>query len=152
MDILSYERNYIPIDLQTRFHACKRVTESHWKISKACSFYHVKRSSLFRWLKKFDGTVDSLIDKSHKPLSPHPKTLSEETVRKVLNYRRRKPDYSYMEIWLRMKRKNYQISLSSVLRILKRAKEYTPYVSNAKKKYDQKYHTPRMIGENGKWM
>lgn len=55
MDILTHQRNYIPIDLETRFHACKRVKESHWKISKACSFYHVKRSSLFRWLKKFDG-------------------------------------------------------------------------------------------------
>ena len=56
MDILTHQRNYIPIDLETRFHACKRVKESHWKISKACSFYHVKRSSLFRWLKKFDGS------------------------------------------------------------------------------------------------
>ena len=44
MDILTHERNYIPIDLETRFHACKRVKESHWKISKTRSFYHVKRS------------------------------------------------------------------------------------------------------------
>lgn len=149
MNILTHQRNYIPIDLETRFHACKRVKESHWKISKVCSFYHVKRSSLFRWLKKFDGSKESLIDKSHKPLSPHPRTLSEETVQKTLNIKRRNPDNSYMEIWLKMQRNNYVISLSSVLRILKRAKEYIPYVSNAKKKHDKKYHTPNMIGE--KW-
>ena len=29
MDILTHQRNYIPIDLETRFHACKRVKESH---------------------------------------------------------------------------------------------------------------------------
>lgn len=52
-----------------------------------------------------------------------------------------------MEIWLKLHRNNYVISLSSVLRILKRAKEYIPYVSNAKKKHDKKYHTPTMIGE-----
>ena len=41
MDILTHQRNYIPIDLETRFHACKRVKESHWKISKACSFFSI---------------------------------------------------------------------------------------------------------------
>lgn len=149
MNIVSHERNYIPIDLVTRFYACKRVKESKWKIRKACSFYHVKRSSLFRWLKVFDGTEESLIDHSHRPKTPHPRTLSEEIVRKVLNLRRRNPEASYMEIWLKMHRDNYVISLSSVLRILKRANEYIPYVSNAKKKHDKEYHTPKMIGE--KW-
>lgn len=149
MDIVSQQRNYIPIDLQTRFHACKRVKESHWKISKVCSFYHVRRSSLFRWLKKYDGTEDSLKDRSHKPKTPHPRTLSEEIIKKVLNLRKRNPNDSYMEIWVKMHRNNYVISLSSVLRILKRAKEYVPYVSNAKKKHDKHYHTPAMIGE--KW-
>lgn len=147
MDIVSHERNYTPIDLLTRFHACSRVRESGWKISKACSFYHVKRSSLFRWLKQFDGTVDSLKDRTHRPLTPHPRSLSEEIIRKVLNLKRRNPNESYMYIWIKMHRDNYVISLSSVLRILKRAKEYTPYVSNAKKKHDKKYHTPKMIGE-----
>ena len=51
MYILTHERNYVPIDLETRFHACDRVKTSHWKITKVCSFYHVKRSSLFRWLE-----------------------------------------------------------------------------------------------------
>lgn len=147
MNIVAYLRNYIPIDLDTRFNACKRVKESKWKISRACSFYHVKRASLFRWLKKFDGTKESLIDKSHKPLTPHPKTLSENIVKKVLNFKKRNPDASYMEIWLKMHRSNYVISLSSVLRILKRANKYKPYISNAKKKHNKKYDTPTMIGE-----
>lgn len=149
MDIVSHERNYIPIDLLTKFHCCKRVKESNWKINKVCSFYHVKRSSLFRWLKTFDGTMESLKEHSHKPKTPHPRTLSEEIVKKVLDLKRRNPHDSYMEIWLKMHRNNYVISLSSVLRILKRAKGYIPYISNAKKKHNKPYHTPKMIGE--KW-
>lgn len=78
------------------------VKESHWKIAKVFSFYHIKRSSLFRWLEKFDGSKESLIDKSHKPLSPHPRTLLEEIVQKTLNIKRRNPNDSYMEIWLKM--------------------------------------------------
>lgn len=149
MDILTQERNYTPIDLDTRFYACKRKRESNWKTRKVCSFYHIKKSSLQRWLKQFDGTKESLVDKSHRPKTPHPKTLSENTIRKVLNLKRRNPDSSYMEIYVKMHRNNYVISLSSVLRILKRYNEYVPYVSNAKKKHDKQYHTPSMIGE--KW-
>lgn len=86
------------------------------------SFYHVKRSSLFSWLNKLDGSKKSLIDKSHKPLSPHPKTILEEIVQKTINIKRRNPNSLYMEIWLKMHRNGYSVSLSSVLRILKRAK------------------------------
>lgn len=149
MDILTQERNFVPVDIETRFHACKRAKESHWKISKVCSFYHVRKSSLFRWLKAYDGTSGSLKDHSHRPKTPHPKTLSEEVIKKVLDLKRRNPDNSYMEIWIKMHRNNYVISLSSTLRILKRNKEYSPYLSNAKKKHDKPYHTPTMIGE--KW-
>lgn len=85
MDILTqHQRNYKPIDLQTRFHACKRVKNHIGRLLKSVLF-HAKRSSLFRWLEKFDGSKESLIDKSHKPLSPHQRTLSEEMVQKTLN-------------------------------------------------------------------
>ena len=125
------------------------MKESHWKIDRACSYYYVKRSSLFRWLKMYDGTEESLKDNSHKPKTSHPKTLSKQTVEKVLNLKRRNPNISYIEIGLKMHRNSYVISLSSLLRILKRSKEYIPYVSNAKKKHNKSYQTPIMIGE--KW-
>lgn len=103
------------------------------RLLKSVLFIMLKEHRFFRWLEKFDGSKESLIDKSHKSLSPHQRTLSEEIVQKTLNIKRRKPNDSYMEIWLKMHRNNYVISLSSVLRILKRAKEYIPYVSNAKR-------------------
>lgn len=103
------------------------------RLLKSVLFIMLKEHRFFRWLEKFDGSKESLIDKSHKSLSPHQRTLSEEIVQKTLNIKRRNPNDSYMEIWLKLHRNNYVISLSSVLRILKRAKEYIPYVSNAKR-------------------
>jgi len=38
------------------------------------------------------------MDKSHKYLKPHPRTLSKEAVQKTLNIKRRNPNDSYMEI------------------------------------------------------
>ena len=78
MTSLTQERNYIPIDIETRYHSCLRKTESNWPIKKISFFYHVKRSSLYRWINIFDGTKESLLDKSHKPKSDHPNKLKAD--------------------------------------------------------------------------
>ena len=54
MNILTQERNYLPIDINTKLHACLRRVVSNWPIKKILSYYHVKRSFLYRWLKKFE--------------------------------------------------------------------------------------------------
>lgn len=148
MNILALERNYIPIDIETRLHACLRRTVSDWPIRKIISFYHIKRSSLYRWLKRFDGTKDSLMDHSHKPLSDHPNKLKADIVKKVLDLHRRNPDQSFIEIWIRLKHDGIDISPSSVLRIFKRNGAYIKYKPNPKK-HDKVYHTPKMVHE--KW-
>lgn len=148
MNIVSLERNYLPIDVETRIHACLRRTVSKRPIRKILSFYHIKRSTFYRWLKRFDGTKESLLDKSHKPLSDHPNKLKEDAVKRVLNLHRRNPDQTYVEIWVRLKHDGLEISPSSVLRIFKRNGEYTKYKSNPKK-HNKVYQTPKMVHE--KW-
>lgn len=144
MSILASERNYIPIDIDTRFHACERRVVSSWPIRKILSFYHVKRSSLYRWLKRFDGSKESLIDKTHRPISDHPRKLKSEIVKKILDLHRRNPDQSFIEIWVRLKHQGVLISPSSVLRTFKRNNQYVPYRPNPKK-HDKIYHTPKMV-------
>jgi len=148
MNIVAQERNYIPIDIDTRYHSCLRRNESNWPIKKILSFYHVKRASLYRWLNIFDGTKESLFDETHKPKSDHPNKLKAEIVKKILDLHRRNPDQSFIEIWARMKHDGYEVSASSVLRTLKRNDEYIVYKPNPKK-HDKKYHTPKMVHD--KW-
>ena len=124
MNILTSERNYLPIDFHTRLQACKRRVVSKWPIRKILSFYHVKRSSLYRWLDRYDGTDESLLDQSHRPKSDYPNKLKEGLVKKVLDLHRRNPDQSFVEIWIRLKHDGIEISPSSVLRIFKRNGEY----------------------------
>ena len=42
MNILAQEKNYLPIDIETKYHACSRRVVSSWSIKKVLSFYHVK--------------------------------------------------------------------------------------------------------------
>ena len=47
-------------------------------IAFVCRKYHISRTSLWRWNKKYDGKSESLADKSHRPHSKHPKEHAEE--------------------------------------------------------------------------
>ncbi|MGM9813316.1 MAG: integrase core domain-containing protein [Candidatus Enteromonas sp.] len=122
-------RNYRPTGLETRYHACLRMRESEWPLWKVIRFYHVKKASLYRWLKRFDGAMESLLDRSHRPKSDHPRKTKAEVAERIKRLRRRNPDASFVEI-----------SPSTVLRILKSA-DFKPYVP-AKKAHDKPYHAP----------
>lgn len=65
------ERNYRPHTYETRLHCCKRVRESRWPIRKVAQYYHVKKPSLYRWLKRYDQRGEgALRDLPHRPITP----------------------------------------------------------------------------------
>ncbi len=153
MDIISEKaRNYLPYDLETRLRSVRRVVESGWSIRKALSYYKVKRTSFWRWRKRYDGTAASLADRSHQPKSDHSRKTPERTAHKIkcLANCRKRDNLSSIDIWMRLNSfDGYSASYSTVLRILKRLDGYEPYKSNPKKKHNGRYHTPDNVGE--KW-
>ena len=66
MNTITYSQRYFPHELNTKFYAVK-LYRTGVGVSFVCRRYHISKSSLMRWNKKFDGTKESLIDKSHRP-------------------------------------------------------------------------------------
>ena len=64
-------KRYLPHELKTRLNAVLTYRGGN-SIDYVCRKYHISRILLYRWNKAYDGTKESLIDKSHKPLSKHP--------------------------------------------------------------------------------
>ena len=69
-------KRYLPHDLKTRENAVKTYL-NNGDIEYTCRKYHISRYSLWRWVKKYDGTKESLEDKSHKPKTRHPKSRNK---------------------------------------------------------------------------
>ena len=69
--------SYLPHELKTRYYAVLSYRNGN-KSTYVCRKYHISKSSLSRWNRKFDGTKESLIDKSHKPLTTHPNAHTEK--------------------------------------------------------------------------
>ena len=56
-------------------------------IEYVCRKYHISRTSLWRWNKKYDGSKESLTDKSHRPLSKHPTAHTEIEIKWIKDIR-----------------------------------------------------------------
>ena len=113
---------YLPHKIENRVAAVKMLRNSpRGSIDSICRKYHINRASLWRWNKRYDGTKESLIDKSHRPLSIHPNAHTNKEIRNIRNYCKRNPNISLCELWYKLKiNKGYTRNITSLYRLLKR--------------------------------
>ena len=146
-------KRYLPHDLNTRIYAVEMYRKCG-DIEYVCRKYHISRISLWRWNKKYDGTIESIRDKSHKPITRHPNSHTNQEIRWIRNYVRRNPRITLNELWYKLKRdKGYKRTIIALYRVMKRLniKFYKGMniKDTSKKKHNKKYDTPKEIGE--KW-
>jgi transposase InsO family protein len=104
-----------------------------------------------RWNKKYDGTKESLMPKSHRPHSPHPNAHTEEELGWIRNYHRRNPNISICELYGKLRQeKGYSRHPGSLYRVFVRL-GYRKKVESTKKKSKHlgHYDTPTELGK--KW-
>ena len=137
--------SHYPHSLNTKYYAVLLYRNGN-PISFVCRRYKCSKASLMRWNKKFDGSKESLIDNSHRPLSKHPNAHTKEELYWIKNYIRRNPNISLCELYGKLRvEKGYSRHACSLFRIVRKLK----YPINTKyhKKYTpKKYDTPTIIG------
>ena len=150
MNSITQNKRYLPHEITTKTGAVKLYIETK-DIGFVCRRYHISKASLMRWNKLYDGTRESLIPKSHRPLSPHPNAHTEEEVKWIKDYHRRNPDISLCEMYGKLRKdKAYKRHYGSLYRVFVRL-GFRKKVESTKKKSKHlgHYNTPEHIGE--KW-
>lgn len=147
MNIISQNVRYLPHDLNTKFYAVSMYRNGA-PSSFVCRKYHISKSSLSRWNRKFDGTKESLIDKSHRPLSKHPNAHSDLEIKWIKDYLRRNPHITLCELWYKLKlNKGYSRHPASLYRFLKKIGFYNQInIKNTSKYKPKPYDTPTELG------
>lgn len=137
--------SHYPHDLNTKYYAVLLYRNGN-PISFVCRRYKCSKASLMRWNKKFNGSKESLLDKSHRPLSPHPNAHTEEELYWIKNYIRRNPNISLCELYGKLRvEKGYSRHACSLFRIVRKLKY--PINTEYHEKYTpKKYDTPTNIG------
>ena len=67
-------------------------------VTKAAIRYKTSRQNIYRWRKKYDGTLQSLADRSHRPHS-HPNQHTQAEIKLVQDMRRRNPNAGLVVFW-----------------------------------------------------
>ena len=101
-------------------------------VTKAAIRYKTTRQNIYRWRRKYDGTLRSLADRSHRPHS-HPNAHTEEEIRLVQNMRRRNPHAGLVVFWVKLRQRGYRRSISGLYKLLRRLDGKPVKLPNPKK-------------------
>ncbi len=131
----------------------KRKALKMWRIEKVpihrvCKKFNVNIPTLYRWLKRYDGTLESLNNISSRPHTPHPNSHTATEREEIENVFKKNPHISYCEALGILRTKYaykrtyggfYNYIIRNNIRPQKELEKYIP----------KPYDTPEMFGE--KW-
>ena len=92
-----------------------------FSVQAAVNRFNVSRATVYRWRKRYDGSVVSLMDRSRRP-HHHPKQHTEAELKLIFNTRRRNPNLGLVVFWVRLRQRGYTRSVTSLWRVLRRQK------------------------------
>ncbi len=88
-------------------------------VTKAAIRYKVNRQYIYRWLKRYDGTLQSLADKSHRP-HHHPNEHTIEELKLISDMRKRNINAGLVVFWVKLRQRGYSRSVTGLYRVLRR--------------------------------
>lgn len=115
-------------------------------VTKAAIRYGTNRQYIYRWKKRYDGTLQSLADRSHRPHS-HPKQHNAEEIKLILNMRRRNPNAGLVVFWVKLRQRGYIRSISGLYRFLKKRNAMGSKLPNPKKYTPKPYEQMKYPGQ-----
>jgi len=68
-------------------------------MDETCEKYNCTQATVYRWRKKYDGTLESLADKSSRPKNPHPSEHTEEEINNIREILFKYPYISHKEMY-----------------------------------------------------
>ena len=88
-------------------------------VTKAAIRYKTNRQYIYRWRKRYDGTLQSLADKSHRP-HHHPNEHTPDELKLISDMRKRNPNAGLVVFWVKLMQRGYTRSITGLYRVLQR--------------------------------
>ena len=88
-------------------------------VTKAAVKYKTNRQYIYRWLRRYDGSWDSLRDHSRRP-HHHPNQHTVAEIKLINDMRRRNPHAGLVVFWVKLRQRGYSRSIPGLYRFLKK--------------------------------
>ena len=96
----------------------------------AIKFCECKRT-IYRWRKRYDGTLKSLKDKSRRPHS-HPNQHTEEELKLIRNYKNNNKETGLVVLWVKLRNAGYTRTIQGLYHAMQRMGIYKKAPSKKK--------------------
>ena len=117
------------------------------EVTKAAIKYNVTRQYIYFWKRRYDGTLQSLADRSRKP-KHHPNQHTEEEIKLIKDMRRRNPNAGLVVFWVKLRQREYKRSVTGLYRVLRKLGEPRKTLPNPKyvpKPYEKMYYPGQRV-------
>lgn len=88
-------------------------------VSKAARKYKTNRQYVYRWMNRYDGSWDSLRDRSRRP-HHHPNEHTPDELKLIRDMRRRNPHAGLVVFWVKLRQRGYSRTVTGLFRVLRR--------------------------------
>ena len=100
-------------------------------VTAAAIRYRTYRQYIYRWMKRYDGTLQSLEDRSHRPQN-HPNQHRPDEIKLIDDMRRRNPNAGLVVFWVKLRQRGYERSISGLYRFLQKRGQMAVKLPNPK--------------------
>ena len=115
-------------------------------VTNASRNFGENRRTIYRWIKRYDGTLESLKDKSHRPNS-HPNQHTEEENKMIKKYKANNKDTGLVVLWVKLREAGYTRTIQGLYHAMQRLGIYTKTPSKKKKNEPIEYFVATYPGE-----
>ena len=82
--------------------------------------YNVSRPPVYRWRYRYDGTLQSLQDCSHKPPHSHPNQHTDEEIDLIKNMHMKNKHTDLVIFLVKLRQKGYTCSITELWRMIRK--------------------------------
>ena len=82
-------------------------------VTNASKKFNENRRTIYRWRKRYDGTLESLKDKSHRP-KHHPNEHTEEEIKLIKNFKSNNKDTGLVVLWVKLRAAGYKRTIQGL--------------------------------------
>ena len=116
-------------------------------VTKAAIRYKTNRQYIYRWKKRYDGTLESLEDRSHRP-HHHPNEHTADELKLIADMRKRNAHSGLVVFWVKLRQRGYTRSVTGLYRVLRRQGQMAVKPPNPKyiaKPYEQMHYPGQRV-------
>ena len=115
-------------------------------VTKAAIKFGESRRTIYRWIQRYYGTLDSLKDKSRRPHF-HPNQHTEEEIKLIRNYKRNNKDTGLVVLWVKLRGAGYTRTIQGLYHVLQRLGIYEKAPNKKKESEPSDWITGKYPGD-----